>query len=132
MSINYYETLEIDRNATAEQILHGFRRLSLKYNPAKSSGNAAVAEKFTAITEAWEVLSNPEYKGIFDKYGEYGLKQGIKDHQGQKIGGYTYLGNAEEIFESYFGDSSIIDGKFDLNGSDVYSSLLGDAYGAKN
>lgn len=48
------------------------------------------------------------------------------------IGGYTYLGNAEEIFESYFGDSSNIDGKFDLNGSDVYASLLGDAYGAKN
>ena len=132
MSTNYYETLEIDRNASNQDISHAFKRLSLKYNPAKSSGNAAYADRFDAICEAWEVLSNPEYKGIFDKYGEYGLKEGIKNQQGQMIGGYTYLGNSEEIFEGYFGDSSNIDGKFDLNGTDVYASLLGDAYGAKN
>lgn len=110
MSINYYETLEIDRNASNEQISHAFKRLSLKYNPAKSSGNAAYADKFNSICEAWEVLSNPEYKGIFDKYGEFGLKQGIKNHQGLTIGGYTYLGNAEEIFEAYFCNSKNIDG----------------------
>ena len=42
------------------------------------------------------------------------------------------MGNSEEIFEAYFGDSKVIDGSFDLNGADVYGSLLGDAIGAKN
>ena len=42
------------------------------------------------------------------------------------------MGNSEEIFEAYFGDSKVIDGSFDLNGVDVYGSLLGDALGAKN
>ena len=60
------------------------------------------------------------------------MKQGVTNHLGQQIGGYTFLGNSEEIFEAYFGDSKVIDGTFDLDGSDVYASLLGDALGAKN
>jgi DnaJ-class molecular chaperone len=56
------------------------------------------------------VLSNPETKGIFDKYGEYGLKNGVSNHTGQKTGSYTFLGNSEEIFEAYFGNSKNIDG----------------------
>lgn len=46
MSKNYYDILEIDRNSSAEQISHAFRRLSLKFNPSKQSGNASYVEKF--------------------------------------------------------------------------------------
>lgn len=60
------------------------------------------------------------------------MKNGVTNHLGEKTGSYTFLGNSEEIFEAYFGDSKVIDGSFDLNGSDVFASLLGDAHGAKN
>ena len=133
MSVNYYETLEIDRDATMEQISYAFKRLSQKYNPNKNPTNqASNAQRFAAICEAWEVLSNEEHKGIFDKYGEYGLKNGITNHLGQHIGGYIFLGNSEEIYEAYFEDEKALDrGKFEHNGQDIFGSLLGDAHGAK-
>ena len=83
MSVNYYETLEIDREASFETISQAFKRLSLKYNPAKNPTNqASNAVKFAEICEAWEVLSNPSHKGIFDKYGEWGLKNEFKNELG--------------------------------------------------
>lgn len=88
--------------------------------------------RFAAICEAWEVLSNPELKGIFDKYGEYGLKNGVKNHLGQEIGGYIFLGNSEEIYDAFFEDPMALEkDRFEQDGSDVFGSLLGDAHGAK-
>jgi DnaJ homolog subfamily B member 13 len=125
--------LELDREASAEQISQAFRRLSLKFNPAKNPTNqASNAEKFEYICEAWEVLSNPELKGLFDKYGEYGLKNGVTNHLGQKVGGYIFLGNSEEIYDAFFDDPEALNkDKFHHNGTDVFGSLLGDAYKAK-
>ena len=45
------------------------------------------------------MLSSNELKAIYDMYGEYGLKQGVTNHLGQKIGGYVYLYNSEEIVD---------------------------------
>ncbi len=49
-----------------------------------------------------------------------------------KIGGYNFLGNSDEIFEKFFSNPKILDEQFEYDGSDVYGSILGDAYGAKN
>ncbi len=66
----------------------------MKYNPIKNPANqASNQQKFGQICEAYDVLSNPERKAIFDLYGEYGLKNGVTNHLGEKIGGYIYLGN---------------------------------------
>lgn len=51
--------------------------------------------KFDSICEAYEVLSHQERKAIFDKYGEYGLKNGITREDGKKIGGYIFLANSD-------------------------------------
>lgn len=78
MNVNYYETLEIPRTATSEGITMAFRRLALKYHPEKNPSNkAANTQKFDEICEAFEVLSDPEKKAIFDLHGEYGLKTGV-------------------------------------------------------
>ena len=75
MSVNYYETLEISREASFEEISQAFKRLSLKFNPSKNPTNqASNTVKFAEICEAWEVLSDRSLKGMFDKYGEWGLK----------------------------------------------------------
>ena len=78
------------------------------------------------------MLSNLEYRGIFDKYGEYGLKNGVTNHKGEKIGGYMFLGNSEEIYEQYFGKTTPMDDIFEPDGSDIYGSLLGDGFGGKS
>lgn len=96
MNVNYYEELEIPRTATSEGITNAFRRLAIKYHPAKNPSNvAANTAKFRLICEAYDVLSDPEKKAIFDLHGEYGLKNGVTNSAGQKVGGYMFMGNAE-------------------------------------
>ena len=51
--------------------------------------------RFNQICEAYEVLSHSERKALFDKYGEYGLKNGITGPDGKHIRGYMFLGNSE-------------------------------------
>ena len=89
-SLNYYEILELPRTATHEQIGHAFRRLSQKYNPNSNiTQQAANQVKFDLICEAFEVLNHQERKATFDKYGEYGLKNGV-----QSIKPYVFMGNS--------------------------------------
>ena len=107
--------------------------MSHKFNPVKAPTNQAVhAEKFAFICEAYEVLSDPKRKGIFDKYGEYGLKNGVTDEFGNKFEGYTFLGNSEEIHDKFFDTKTPMQETFELDGQDIYGSLLGDGFQAKN
>ena len=133
--MDYYQILEIPREASQEQVKHAFRRLSLKYNPLKNPTNQACnQERFNQICEAFEVLSNLEYRGIFDKYGEYGLKNqsGVTDYTGKRVGGYIFMENAEEIYERFFGTYNPMSDDFELDGSDVYGSFLNDGFGGIN
>lgn len=77
-------------------------------------------------------MSDPKKKGVYDKYGEYGLKNGVTDEFGNRFEGYTFLGNSEEIHDTYFDQKTPMQDTFELDGSDLYGSLLGDGYKAKN
>ena len=114
-SKNYYETLEIPRKGTQEDISNAYRRLSLKYHPkTHESKYYAINEfYFNQIAEAYEVLSDRKFaykiafkRGVYDIYGEYGLRNGKVDTFGNLKGGYKYSGNAHEIFEKYFGTTN--------------------------
>lgn len=70
MTRNYYEILEIDKNATQEEIKKAYRKLSLKYHPDKNRGNKEAEEKFKEINKAYQILSDPQTKSIYDIYGE--------------------------------------------------------------
>ena len=133
MNVNYYELLEIPRTSTSEGIANAFRRLALKFHPEKNASNkAANLQKFNEICEAYDVLSDPEKKAIFDLYGEYGLKNGVTNSKGQMVGGYMYMGESFEIFEQFFKSTDPLGTEFEVDGSDMYGSLLGDAHGAKH
>ena len=133
MNVNYYELLEIPRTSQTEGIANAYRRLAIKYHPEKNPSNvAANAAKFRIICEAYEVLSYPEKKAIYDLHGEYGLKNGIVNSQGKKIGGYMFMGNGNDIFDRFFGSKNPLSTDFEVTGQDMYGSLLGDAHGAKN
>lgn len=77
-------------------------------------------------------MSNFDLKAVFDKYGEYGLKNGVTNDQGEKIGGYIYLGNSDEIFDAFFTRKDPFNpDTFEDDGSDLYGSILGDGHNGK-
>ena len=109
MPKDYYATLNLARTATAPEIATQFRHLALATHPErnKTGGRLAVATyAFSEICEAYEVLSTPELKEIYDKFGEQLMKQGVPDAKMAFKGGYKFLGNSFEIFEKFFGTAN--------------------------
>ncbi|GMM50166.1 Scj1 protein [Starmerella bacillaris] len=77
LAADYYKVLEIDRSATDKEIKKAYRALSRQYHPDKNRGNKEAAEqKFIEVAEAYEVLSDPQKRKIYDAHGEEGLKNG--------------------------------------------------------
>lgn len=73
--MDYYNILKVNRNATLEDLKKSYRRLARTWHPDKNPTGGTEAEaKFKQITEAYEVLSDPEKRAIYDQYGEEGLK----------------------------------------------------------
>lgn len=104
---NYYEILELQNTASYEEICRSYRRLALKFHPARNTEDIAFnTYKFSLIAEAYEVLSDSKRKSIYDKYGEEVLKNGIPNNPKGKKHCYCYYGNALEIFEHFFGTSN--------------------------
>lgn len=60
------------------------------------------------------------------------MKNGVTDEFGNKFEGYTFLGNSEEIHDKFFDTKTPMQETFELDGQDIYGSLLGDGYKAKN
>ena len=106
--LDYYSLLELSRNCSQEDIAEAYRHLSLKYHPKiTTQENSAQSEyHFQKLSEAYEVLSDPIKKGIYDIYGTEGLQNGIIDKKGNIKGGYKYMGNGHEIFEKFMGTSN--------------------------
>jgi len=101
---DYYQILNLSRSCSQEEISESYRILSLKYHPkiSKPENSATYEYYFQKLAEAYEVLSDPKKKEIFDIYGKEGLKNGIMKKD-KKIDGYRYLGNGHEIFEKFMG-----------------------------
>src|ERR1700674_5130948 len=68
---DYYETLGVKKSASAEDIRKAFRKLARKYHPDVNPGDKAAEEKFKALSEANEVLSDPKKRKIYDQVGFY-------------------------------------------------------------
>jgi molecular chaperone DnaJ len=94
---DYYEVLGVGRDASPEEIKKAFRKAALQYHPDKNPGDKAAETKFKEAAEAYDVLSNPEKRSAYDRFGHAGVKAGAG---GPSARGFE---NAEDIF-SAFGD----------------------------
>lgn len=90
---DYYQVLGVSRNATEDEIKRAFRRLAFQYHPDRNKDHQA-EEKFKEINEAYQVLSDPEKRSRYDRYGQVDIESGFSDF------GFGGLG---EVFESFFG-----------------------------
>jgi molecular chaperone DnaJ len=73
---DYYDVLEVERGADESALKKAYRRLAMKYHPDRNGGDKEAEKRFKEITEAYEVLRDPEKRAIYDRYGEAGLKGG--------------------------------------------------------
>lgn len=96
---DYYEVLGISRDASEGDIKKAYRKSAMKYHPDKNKGNKEAEEKFKDINEAYQVLSDPEKKEQFDRFGTTDFNGG-----GFGAGGFgSGMGGFEDIFDSFFG-----------------------------
>ena len=97
--INYYEILEVLREATQEEIKTAYRRMALMYHPDKNPGDQEAENKFKEISEAYRVLSDTEKRQLYDLYGDAGLiGLDLDDFDGFK----DVFSSFGEAFEDFF------------------------------
>ncbi|XP_022611236.1 dnaJ homolog subfamily B member 1-like [Seriola lalandi dorsalis] len=103
MGKDYYHILGIKKGASEDDIKKAYRKQALRFHPDKNKSPGA-EEKFKEIAEAYDVLSDPKKKDVYDRFGEEGLKGG-----GPSGGGgpgtfsYTFQGDPHAIFAEFFG-----------------------------
>ncbi|XP_075714835.1 dnaJ homolog subfamily B member 1 [Rhinoderma darwinii] len=124
MGKDYYKTLGLAKGASEEDIKKAYRKQALKYHPDKNKDPGA-EERFKEIAEAYDVLSDPKKREIFDKYGE----EGLKGTPGGGCGGgggqngpsfsYSFHGDPHAMFSEFFGGRNPFDSFFGRGDEDM-------------
>lgn len=110
----YYETLGVKTDATDADLKKAYHKLALKWHPDKNVNKKIAREKFQKISHAYEVLSDPEKRKVYDQFGEAGLKGEIPTQDSmpeeffQQSGGRHGFAfhDPSQIFEQFFGTSN--------------------------
>lgn len=102
MKLDYYEILEVSRDADGAAVKKAYRKLALKYHPDRNEGDKEAEEKFKQINEAYQVLSDEQKRATYDRYGQEGLdRQGFSHYSDQNY--EDIMDDLGSIFESVFG-----------------------------
>jgi molecular chaperone DnaJ len=97
MSTDYYELLGVTCSASGDDIKKAYRQLALKYHPDRNPGNREAEERFKEISNAFQVLADPEKRRLYDRFGA----------EGPSRAGFSGFANVQDIFSSFgdiFGD----------------------------
>lgn len=102
---DYYEVLGVDRGVDEKALKSAYRKLAMKYHPDQNAGDAAAEEKFKEVGEAYAVLSDPQKRAAYDRYGHGAFENG-----GMGGNPFGQGGNPEDIFQDLF--SQVFGGGF--------------------
>jgi molecular chaperone DnaJ len=97
--VDYYEFLGIQRDCNDQELKTAYRRLAMQYHPDRNPNNPSAEEKFKQASEAYQVLSDPQKRAVYDRYGHAGLN-------GQGGPGFEGFSSADigDIFGDFFGE----------------------------
>jgi len=100
VKLDYYEVLDVKKNASESEIKSAYRSLAMKHHPDKHKGDKVAEEKFKEISEAYEVLSDSNKRATYDQFGYEGLK-GAFGGGGFGWENFTHFSDLEDIFSSF-------------------------------
>ena len=95
---DFYEVLGVNRGADNSTLKSAYRKLAMKYHPDRNPGDKSAEKQFKKISEAYDVLSNPEKKSAYDQYGHDAFNPSQTGGFGEGFGSFS------DIFEDFFGD----------------------------
>tara|TARA_B100000989_G_scaffold298726_1_gene289456 strand:- start:5143 stop:6273 length:1131 start_codon:yes stop_codon:yes gene_type:complete len=101
---DFYDVLGVSKSADESSLKSAYRKLAMKYHPDRNPGDTNAEKKFKEVSEAYDVLSNPEKKAAYDQYGHEAFSGG--SGQGFSEGFSSGFGSFSDIFEDFFGDIS--------------------------
>ena len=102
MKLDYYEVLSVERTASDGELKSAYRKLAMQYHPDRNPDNPDAEEKFKACSEAYQVLSDPDKRAAYDRYGH----AGVNGSGGFPSGGSPFQGQGDlgDIFGDLFGE----------------------------
>ena len=103
---DFYGVLGVERGASDDDIKKAYRKLAMTYHPDRNNGSKDAEEKFKEITEAYDVLRDPQKRAAYDRYGEAGLRGGAAGFH------HVDLSEALGIFMRDFGNFSGLEDLF--------------------
>lgn len=117
---DYYDVLGVARNAGADELKKAFRRLAMRFHPDRNQEAGAEA-KFKEVNEAYEVLSDPEKRAMYDRFG-HAATQGGADGFARGFEGFGF-GGLGDIFDAFFGGAQSRTQRGPARGADARRSL---------
>ncbi|MCH9609390.1 MAG: Chaperone protein DnaJ [Chlamydiales bacterium] len=112
--MDFYQILGISKTASPDEIKKGYRKMAVKYHPDKNQGDAEAEAKFKEISEAYEVLSDPQKREMYDRYG----KEGVSGGAAGGAQGFGSMDDALRTFMDAFGGGG-------GGGGSIFDSLFG-------